>query len=388
MKSSNTCWQLHRGKCRRSIMGRYRSAGDTDLLRGNPELWRQILDVMAADESLTTIGDGLRRIIDLKMPAGWLREMASDWCLAISLNELESGVKIRRQLDRDTAFPNLLRLLRHVPVLLLLAAERVAGELRTGRDCRFLQKRLGQALIQWVAGMIGDEPAALDRLRAILANDADQRLQGMAASLIHAADIGWRPQRLVANPPHYWLARQKPVIPNLCGALLKDARWRGIVLTGMNLSGTDLSGADLSEANLDDVDFSDGKLNSATLSGAHLAGCRAEAASLVGADLSYIRAERAEFNGVNARRASFEGALLSRASFREANLSEARFLRAKLAAANFVGADIEGADFSGADLQEACLRRLVLSVARLSAMQFSKGNPERLRSGRDDAPRR
>ena len=361
----------HRGQCE-SVMRRCRSPEGKQLPRGNPELWRRILDALAADECLATVRDGLRRIVDLQMPVGRVRELASNWCLAILLQDAELGKTIRGQLERADDFPKLLRLLWHVPVLLLLAAERIARELHSGGSCPFLRKSLARELIQEAAGLIREDRVALDRLRAILADGGHLSEQPTAASLMHAADIGWRPQPIISSGQWKWLHRQKIVVPHLRGACLQGARWRGIVLSRMNLSHADLSDSDLSEANLDDADVTDSYFRGATLCGASLARIRAEDACLVCADLSHVRAEQAEFPTVNARKANFEGALLSRASFRGANLAGATFARAKLVGASFIDANIEGADFSRADLQEAWLQGLALRVAEFRLCSFRK----------------
>jgi len=361
----------HRAACE-SVLRRCRAAADGDRLRGNPDLWRPVLDALAADERLVTIGDALRRVIDQRFSPARVRELASDWSLAILLLDAELNKRTRCQLEETGDFQRLYPLLRHVPVLLMLAAGQIARDLRSGGTCRFLPKRHAAELVSEVGALIKDDGAALGRLKEILADMTCERLQPIAASLMHAAGIGWRPERLVAPGVRNWLRRQKRGFPFLRDAHLQHCRWNRVVLTGLDLSKSDLSDSDLSEAILDDVELSDANLRGSTLRGASLVRVRAEETNLAGANLSYARADQAEFQRVNARSATFEGALLSRASFQGARLGGAIFARAQLRSACFLDADIDGADFSQADLSEACLKGLPLKLAEFRQCSFRK----------------
>ncbi len=362
---------VHRDRCQ-SVMRRCGSPDDKQLLWGNPELWRRTLDALAADEGLATVRAGLQRVIQMQTPASEVRALASDWCLAVLSRDAATGASYRIELEKLCDFPSLLRLLAHIPVLLLLAAQRIADELRSERPCGFLKNPLLAALLEETAVLIREDTTALDRLRDILLGGKHLALQPTAASLIHAAGVGWKPERQIILGRRKWLRHQKILTPSLGGAILCGALWPRIDLSQLNLRHSDLSGSDLSEANLYDVEAAAARFRGTNLTGASLGRIRAENACLAEANLSYIRAYQAEFAEVDARGACFEGALLTRSTFRSANLEGAMFTRANLNAACFVDANIARADFSRADLSEAWFKGLALKLADFRQCCFSK----------------
>lgn len=357
----------HRGSCA-SVMRRCGSAVDKSFLFGAPDLWRQVLDVLAADETIPTVKAALRRVIDGRFAAGAVRELSGRWSLAVLQGDHKLGAKIRVAMERHCDFATLLRLLTHSPVLLLLAAERVVGDLHSGERCEFLDRPLAHQLVVESGLLIREDSAAIRRLQDVVSG-RDTKKQPTAASLLHAAGIGWRPERhesiwrkLVGQP--------KYVAPDLHGAFLNGAIWPGISLARMDLSEADLGGADLHEGNLDGASVHRANLRGALLSGANLSDVNANEATLFGADLSYVRAPRGKFHLAAAQEASFEGALLVDASFLCATLDRARFARANLTRANLVSARIDGADFSNADLNGARLTGLVLRLAEFQHCSF------------------
>lgn len=354
--------RVHRDRCA-SVMRRCGSRDDKEFLRGNPELWRRALDALAADENLPTIRAGLLRVVELQVPKDEVRELAADWCLAIMTRNAELGARYRVQLERLCDFSGLLRLLPHVPVLLLLAARRIAEELHWEGPCGFLKTAIPAELIVETANLIRDDSKAIDRLRDMLVGGNHLALQPMAASLIHASGTGWKPERQIWSGRRKWLRRQRIVVPALHGAILNGAQWPRIDLSEMKLEGTKLNNANLSEANLNDAKAVGIELRGTMLAGASLGRIHAEKAQLAGADLSYVRAEDAQFQAVSARGTRFEGALLTGATFRGAKLAGSIFARANLKSACLIDADIEGADFSRADLSHAWLNGLPLKLA-------------------------
>ncbi|MBI3860549.1 MAG: pentapeptide repeat-containing protein [Planctomycetia bacterium] len=363
---------IHRDRCE-SVMRRCGLSNEKHALSGNPEIWRQTLDALAEDESLPSVSAGLQRVVDAHATDPQLRELAGDWCLMILLHDAAPlGANFQTRVERLCEFPNLVRLFSHAPVLLVLAAERIAGELRTGAQCAILMSHFSGELIETTADLIREDVKALDRLRGILSTDSSLSLQPMAASLIHAARVGWKPDRRLFSGRRKWLRRQKTLLPHLRAAVLSEADWPRIDLSRINLSNADLSNSNLSEANLENVDATGTNLRGAKLAGARLAGICAVRASLVGSDLSYIRADQAEFEAVYARQACFEGALLTGATFRGADLSEARFIRANLNSVCLMEANIENAVFSRADLTGASLKGLILRLADFSQCCLSK----------------
>ena len=358
---------MHRDRCE-SVMRRCQLANDKDVLKDNPELWRHVLDVMAADESIPTIKEALCRVVEARLPAGTARELASKWCLAIVLQDPKLGAKYRCQLEGLCDFPHLLRLLWHVPVLLPLAAEQIAGDLRSG-NTSVLSHVLEPELIAECAVLIRNDQVSLDRLNGIMLARS-RELQPTAASLLHAADVGWRPE--VRRRSGWWklTSRLKVFGPRLYGAYLRDAKWPGILMSHVELAHADLSRADLTAANLDDAIAMFVILHGANLTRATLLRICANNCTLAGADLSCALAAEAEFAEADATGACFEGALLAGASFHGAKLHGARFARANLSGADLVAAEIEDADFSQVEFRGARLNGLVLRLAEFGKCSF------------------
>ncbi|MFO0984359.1 MAG: pentapeptide repeat-containing protein [Planctomycetota bacterium] len=355
----------HRDRCH-SVMRR--CAENRQLLRGNPELWRHVLDILAADGSIATVREGLRRLIETQFPSGPDRRPVANALLTVLAGAAELRARYGYGFDPGWQTTPWHRLLSLEPIPSLLAAERLAELLRAEEPCPFLGHRLPRDLVQETAALIGDDLQALERLKSVLAA-SDQPPQPMAASLLHAARVGWRPSPKTF-PASWPFRRQRIVVPRLTGAFLDGAAWPGVSLSGLDLRQADLNAADLSEANLDDSDATSANLSCAKLAGASLLRWRAPHACLGRADLSYVRATQAEFQWVDAREACFEGALLTGAAFHGAQLNAARFVRANMDTADLLGAQINGADFSYAELRGARLTGLVLRVADFRQCSF------------------
>jgi uncharacterized protein YjbI with pentapeptide repeats/energy-coupling factor transporter ATP-binding protein EcfA2 len=333
----------HRENCA-SVMTRLKAGGDGDFLEGIPELWTVVLDRMARDESVDDVRTALRcelaaRFDDLLNS----RERIEDFCLtACRLMDLVSAQPPVRLGSAD-----LIRLVRHKPAQLLLAADRITEIVTRGHGKLALTHRLPRALIQEAARQITGNARALQHLNEWvgqgprgtdrpLTKGVLRSVQPMAVSLLHAATPGWRPNL--------------GCVPRLEGAYLEGVAWPGLILAGVNLCDAELRHADLNGANLEKAHVKRTRLHRADLQAATL--CHGIA---IGADLSHANLTRAR-----ARHAQFRGANLAGASFIEADLWKA----------NLREANIEDADFTGANLEEACLSGLKLRLARFGGARF------------------
>ena len=65
-----------------SVLARLKAAPDRYLPRGLPELWRVVLERMAADESLTNVNAALRQELHRGLPEDGQRAAAEKYCLA------------------------------------------------------------------------------------------------------------------------------------------------------------------------------------------------------------------------------------------------------------------------------------------------------------------
>jgi uncharacterized protein YjbI with pentapeptide repeats len=340
-----------------SVMARLKDAKDGELLEGIPELWRLVLDRMAGDPTVPGARHALRRELVRRLADPGLRALVQDYCLA-SLVRPDDAVApwLSGTIERDNEDAILRRLIRYRPIRILLAAERIAAELGSDATCASLSERLPRDLVQETAVWIRTDPRAVDRLERVL-RGGDSQPHRIAASLLHAARVGWRP---TGRP-----------LPDLSGAYLEQADWGGIDLVEASLAGVDLSSADLSEAKLDKARAASASFLFARLRGASLEKIDARVANFAGADLSSIHGERARFSRANLEGANLTGASLRRASLNSANLTKACFVGTDLIKARLKGARIEGADFTGAKLESAVLSGLKLNEAEFADAHFA-----------------
>ena len=138
----------HRDRCA-SVMSRLKASGDPGFLKGIPELCAIVLDEMARDESIGDVRTALRLALsELLGTQPALRDLVEEFCL-IGIGENSNRVldlplsALRGQgSTRQTLAEDLLRLVRHRPVGLLLAADRITFDLK--RDSALYKNRTGQ----------------------------------------------------------------------------------------------------------------------------------------------------------------------------------------------------------------------------------------------------
>jgi uncharacterized protein YjbI with pentapeptide repeats len=335
----------HRPACA-SVMARVKNA-DNSFLGGNPELWRPVLDRLAADPALPDPRRALHRYLEEHLTDTDLLERARSACLNAAAKRGADLLTAMAGLARPGFAESLTRILRHAAVQNLLAAERVATDLHGSSDCDYLAERLPRELIQGAATLIASDEEAMAHLRRLLAGPPWSH--AMSASLWHATGTGWEEgsQGLLA----------------LAGAYLEGVRWPKARLIKANLSGADFSDADLNEADLSHAGAGRIDLRCAQLRRAWAKHLQAPEADLSHADLTEVWAESARFDGADLtganledamlKNASLQGADLSRASFWNANLSEADLRNTSLRDATFAEAEMSGANLSGLCLREA-----------------------------------
>jgi uncharacterized protein YjbI with pentapeptide repeats len=349
----------HRPRCA-AVMARVRPR-DRALLGGLPELWRVVLDRLAADDTLPDPCAALHRYLGEHLSDTDLLERARSACLNAQVAAGDDLAAALTALARPGFAPGLVRALRHPAAQLLLAAERIAADLRGDGDCDVLALRLPRELVKSAGTLLADDGRALARLHGLL--DGAPWSHAMAVSILHATGTGWLPQ-----------ARE---LTALAGAYLDGARWPGVSLAKADLTEADLSGADLFGARLSGACARKAVLTRARLREALLDGLVAAEADLGHADLSGAKADDARFNGANLEGARLDGAILAGASFPDANLSAATFQGACLRGASLTGARVEGADFTDADLTNAELTGLCLREATWVGANFAAAKMDR-----------
>jgi uncharacterized protein YjbI with pentapeptide repeats len=283
-----------------------------------------VLDEMAANTSLSDPADALVRYVDALLPTARQRLAAAQYSLAM-LNG--SGKVLERAMAKLSAAKlprDAKNLLRYEMVQLPLATERLRSMISNGYFGD-LEQRLPRELVEAVGRRCSDSPQAIHQLTKLLSSRRAEASNPMAASILLAADLTWRPE-----------ARRKSWI--LQGGYFQGANWSGVNLTAAQLTGAHFTDADLKSAVLDE---------------AYLANACFDSARLIGASLRRVRASSA----------SFRGALLQCAKFERATLINASFFDASLGEADMSEADLTAADFSSAHLQQANLSRCRLNSA-------------------------
>jgi uncharacterized protein YjbI with pentapeptide repeats len=348
----------HRGCCG-SVLARLRAAPDCDVLPGLPELWRIVLDEMAADETVTGPRQALQRFLARQTPDLVRQQLVQGLCLSYLLKMGNAPTAVEEKLERECYPPSVVRAIRHPEVQLVFAAESLLSDLRSGAPCEYLEHRLPRSLVQEVAARVARIGDALDHLRKLVSEGGVQ-LRPMAASILHATDTGWVPDEEGKL--------------NLAGAYLGRAAWPYLRMQGADLTGADLSHAYLREVVLDGAVARSVNLSHANLQGASLRQFTGFGADLTAADLSLAKAESARFNDAKLKHANLEGALLRGANLNGADLSDSCLVEADLSQARVQGTVISGADFSAAILEGANLRGQRLREATFVGTRFARAD--------------
>jgi uncharacterized protein YjbI with pentapeptide repeats len=331
---------------------------DVQTLRGSPELWQLVLEELVCDRALPSPTVAILRSLRTRVANDRLWERFALACLRVEAGLWEGLPDRLADLEGERLDAGTLRILRHAPARLLLAAEGMAAQLEDSQ-CQFrLPAQMSPAFVVAVARRVVSNATARAQLEIALRTPAEQP---MAASLLYAIDPQWRPP--------------SGTLSNLAGAYLDGASWAEIQLFNVRLNDADLSGADLRDAKLDralaaKANFGRAHLNNASLAlfvgaetdfrGADLAGVRGGYADFQCAKFAGAKLDGAELSG-----ARFVGADLSGASLRGATLNQADFRGAKLKWVDFTGADLSKADLSDQILRDSCLTGAWLGGAKL-----------------------
>lgn len=396
-----------------SVMERLRACDDRGMLGGLPELWRGVLDAMAADTGLPDVASALRSHLASQLADPNARDAAMDFSLQmlilgaagdrdalprippkllgrLDLGELTTTLSTRASTDHLPA--DAARLVRYRAVQVVLAAQCVLWQLRRGAGLDLLESRLPRDLVREVAALASmaeppagaltkpkkggaSVPSPVERLKEITAA-ADPRGHPLAISILHAAGVGWRPEG--------------KRLPFLGGADLTKAKWEGVDLSHAVLVDSDLSDSDLGRASLDYCMADRTLFRGVRLVRASLARLAAREADFTGADLSHARAAGADLREAILRNAlldradlsaaRLDGADLIGASLRGAVLVHAKFGkgamlgRADLADADLTGAAFEQTDFGGVQLAGCCFREATLIACDLEEITLDEAD--------------
>lgn len=355
-------------EARASVLDRLRRSSEEDRPSW-PEVWRACLDVMVGDPELETPRDALRRGLDRILPAE-ARARARRICLERGIrgtpeeSQLWSNPEFLSSLAKKEISEGAIRFLRYGAVRIALAAEQIVEDLEERNGSVEMWQRPERNIVREVARVCANRPAILARLKEVAKGGEGTP---MPASLLVAAEPGWRPSEAVG-----WYLK---------GAILEGARWEGLNLKDARLEGVLLGRATLRGAVLNGARAEASDLRDADLTGASLSLVRFLGAQLGGARLTRAFGGEASFSESVLRGADLSEAKIPGALFAHADLTAAVFRDADLRDAVFQGARLEGADFRGADLRaadlsELDLRRVNLDGARLERARLSGSDLE------------
>jgi uncharacterized protein YjbI with pentapeptide repeats len=350
-----------------SVMRRWTALPDKADLHGNPALLRWVADLLAADNSLTSLRVAIQRIALACLHDREERRIAAECCLAILERDSTEAVRLLGQLAQQQEDFVRLRPLRHPLVQRILAGERIAHLVLNDGECPMLGRKLPRVLVQELATLAARDFTLAERFHAIYASDR-RTYHAQVATILYAQDPAWRPH----------VNRQA----SLAGGSFHRARWMGLTLpkTGegaSNLSDVDLTQADLQGAMLDSVVAHRVRLSGARLDKASLAGVDAAEAEFDSAWLVAAMSDRINLRGANLKGAVLDDASLAGAELDDADLTGARFRKADLTGATLLGCKIVDADFTGANLTGCTMRELVLREAILEGAAFPEADLSR-----------
>ncbi|HET6247444.1 MAG TPA: pentapeptide repeat-containing protein [Tepidisphaeraceae bacterium] len=336
-----------------AVMKRVTASPDREAFSGKPELWRMVLDVLAADDSHAGIWDALQWRLALEFPTLPRRSAGRMYCMAQVVRPVgvfELPFKTLGEFEVRER-----RLLVHRPVQLMLAAELVIDSLHDNPNPRVFSRKLPHDLLARAALLAHSRPKVHPALYEAVRTGA-KPAQSTAASILHAMKIGWRPEM-----GH---------VPDLTSAHLDDANWPDVHLPSCEARCVSFRHANLTRARLEKGNFTDARFGSAKLCEANLDHISASRADFTAADLSGASAVSAVLSDCKLRNAKLERANLFGATLAASDLRDANARNAGLIRADFTGAQINGTDFSGANLGSAILNRQDLGTAHFSGASF------------------
>ena len=131
-----------------SVMTRLKDSDDCRRLDGSPELWRLVLDRMAADPSVRQVQHAVKVELAAVLKDRNMKSAVEDRCLARLTRADTAGPIAGDRQQEVRGNPALERLLRHRPIQLLIVASRINAELAWGSPCASLTVHLPRDLVQ------------------------------------------------------------------------------------------------------------------------------------------------------------------------------------------------------------------------------------------------
>jgi len=366
---------VHRDRCA-SVMRRIHHDPHTVSLCGNPNLWSQILDKLAADDGLTGVKDALIQIIERTFPDAESRAEMERFCFWQNTGRGPVGRRTMEPQRSEQRSVEQVRLLL-VPAVVLLMASRAAWDELQTLEAYQVRDNWPRELVEEVGTLVSKSPVVQDKLRSWLVS-RHRNGHPLAVSLLHAAKASWQ-----LEPTRFFGILRGQL--NLAGAFLEGADCSKLKLarcemTGAAFSQANFTGTNLRKANATSAQFDGACLRHARLTRFHGSyGCFANAdlSDACGTDVIFNGADLSFANLTNAKLANcwFANSNLSNAILHGADLRKSCFLSSRIDAADFIGANLEFAAFSNLDLtvaqfERACFRSAQLSYCNMEGIEL------------------
>lgn len=353
----------HPQQCK-SVMSRLAATDENWLTGGDPAIWSDVLDRLASDESIESIGTALLGILQENAPELLDNKRVGGMCVEYSDNPEKFVAGLASyNLSHLSKFS---KFLRCPGVLALIATKQIANSVRQESGLEtFFKHRWSDRLYDLVTSRFSRDSSEFQFLKK-LADTPNDPHSAVAASLVVRIDCMWRPET------------QRPL--RYRRASLPGVHWQKATLNNANLAGADLSGSRLTDAKMTDIkawesdfshsDLTDANLTKACMTQANLSRVVAKRVNLTCAYLSGARLDQSDFSYSNFQAAILENTDLTGANFTKACLQETRLKKAITFNANFFCANLRKSDLTGLDLSTCIFDLADLTNARLTNCSF------------------
>jgi uncharacterized protein YjbI with pentapeptide repeats len=348
----------HRDRCA-SVMRRIHHDPRTASLKGNPNLWSQVLELLAVDEGLPDLKAALIRVIQIQFPDLGFRERLERLCFQAATDDIRpDAMQATEHLSAEQ------ERLFHIPAIVSIFATAGGWHELQNMEGHACQKMWPRQLIEEVAPHVRGSVAIQDKLRSRLT--ARTRLaHPLAISLLHAAGQSWHdlPTRFFNLFPSSFNLEEAILDGGDCSEMkLMRSKMNYGSFSDVRFVSADLRRAMASHARFNRTHFRNSKLSRFDATGS----------SFIGADLTNARGSRVVLDKTDLSGADLSNAQFIKASFRDSRLHGTKFCHAELVKCNFIGADLKGADFTGANLDDSWMWNADLSVADFSRASFQR----------------
>jgi uncharacterized protein YjbI with pentapeptide repeats len=348
----------HRDRCA-SVMRRIHHDPRTSSMKGNANLWSQVLVLLADDEGLLDLKAALVRVIDMQFPDVEFRERLARLCFLAAIDDLRPGaMQATEHLSTEQ------ERLFHIPAIVSIFATAGAWHELQYMESHACRKMWPRQLIEEVTPHVRGSVPIQDKLRSRLASRT-RLSHPLAISFLHAAGQSWHDL-----PTRFF--NLFPTSFNLEEAILDGGDCSEMKLTRCRMNYGSFSDVGFVSADLHRATASHARFNRANFRNARLTRLDATGSSLIGADLTNARGSRVVLDKADLSGADLSNAQFIKASFRDSKLHGTKFCHAELVKCNFIGADLKGADFTGANLDESWMWNADLSVADFSRASFQR----------------